>query len=270
MEMNDVRRSLENFYQDLNQIALPENAVHLVPPPEAAPAAREDAGALITVYTPQVEAEVFFHILRQVAGVMEKHHPHTVTEVAQILSALPAEPAAQTLLVTKAFIPGTNLLDMLRPDLPADTLGLLFNHTVKLFMRQYVAQVLPYCDLEQSQQGSCPVCGSRPGLAVLDKDTGKRYLYCGLCEIKWRFQRLGCPYCYSRESQFITVEGLEKYRLYVCEKCKGYLKTIDGKKAGDAEVNLFFEDINTIQLDLLAMREGYFNNPENNIPRKDF
>ncbi|WP_353681828.1 formate dehydrogenase accessory protein FdhE [Pelotomaculum sp. PtaB.Bin117] len=40
----------------------------------------------------------------------------------------------------------------------------------------------------------------------------KRYLYCGLCEVKWRFQRLGCPYCASLESQFLKVEGEDKYR----------------------------------------------------------
>jgi hypothetical protein len=28
-----------------------------------------------------------------------------------------------------------------------------------------------------------PVCGGRPHLAVLEKDTGKKFLYCALCEV---------------------------------------------------------------------------------------
>lgn len=276
MENNSMQQTLVKFYQELNEISLPENAVRVVPRPVSAPAAREDAGTgedtgtMLDRYTPQVKAADFFQVLRQVAAVIQKHHPHTSADIAQLISALPVAPAAQELLAAKAFTPGTDLMAELQPDLPADTFGLLFNHTVKLFMRQYAAEVLPHCDLEQWLQGRCPVCGSRPSFAVLDRETGKRYLYCGLCEIKWRFRRLGCPYCDSNESQFITVEGMEKYRLYICEECHGYIKTIDEKKTGLEDVNLFWEDINTIHLDLLAMREGYFNNPENNIIQKDF
>ena len=52
---------------------------------------------------------------------------------------------------------------------------------------------------------------------------------------------------------------MEKYRVYFCEKCHGYIKTVDEGKTGDGPLNLLWEDINTVQLDILAMREGYFN-----------
>jgi len=261
MENSFVQQMLVDFYLELNQVSIPDNAVTIISPAEdLINPAQENTTPLINSYPPRVNTADFFNVLHQVAGIIKNTHPTLVAEeTVQILSALPVEPADQEAFVAKAFVPGINLLTNLPQELPADTFGLLLNHTVKLFMREYVKKVLHLCDLEQWQKGNCPVCGSRPNFALLDKDSGKRYLYCGLCEIKWRFRRLGCPYCDSNESQFITVEGMEKYRVYFCDKCNGYIKTIDEKKAGDEEVNLFWEDINTIQLDLLAMSEGYFN-----------
>jgi len=271
VENTFVQQMLVNFYLELNQILLPENAVTIISPaPDLMNPGQENATPLINIYPPQVKATDFFYILHEVAGIIQKTHPNLVTEIAQIVSALPVEPKEQELFVSKAFIPGINLLTTLKEDLPADTLGLLLNHTVKLFIRQYAKKVVSLCDLEQWQKGNCPVCGGRPNFALLEKDSGKRYLYCGLCEIKWRFQRLGCPYCYNNESQFIAIEGMEKYRVYFCDECHGYIKTIDENKVGEEEVNLFWEDINTIHLDFLALSEGYCNKQENNIIQQDF
>jgi len=158
-----------------------------------------------------------------------------------------------------AFTPGADLISYLKTDLPPETFGFLLNHTVKPFMRQYACSLSSYFDPETWLQGCCPVCGGKPTLALLEKEYGGRYLYCGLCETKWRFHRLGCPYCIDDESHFFTVEGMEKYRVYYCEKCHGYIKTIDEKKISGDVIDLFWEDINTVQLDILAMREGYIN-----------
>jgi len=260
MENNLIQQMLTDFYKELDLISLPENAVTFTSAPSASlPALPENASPLINIYPPRVNAIVFFDILRQVAGVIKKTHPNTIPEIVQIESALPVDPAEQESFAAKAFIPGSNLLANFKQDLPADTFGLLLNHTIKLFMRQYVEKVLPHGDLEHWHQGNCPVCGGRPNFALIEKESGGRYLYCGFCEIKWRFRRLGCPFCNSNESQFITVDGMDKYRVYICEECRGYIKTVDEKKAGEEPVNLFLEDINTIGLDLLAVSKGYFN-----------
>lgn len=267
MENNFIQQMLVDFYRELDLISLPENAVTFTSAScESLNTLHKNASPLINIYPPHVETIDFFNILHQVAGVIKKTHPNTVTEIVQIESALPVEPVDQELFVAKAFIPGINLLANLQQDLSADTFGLLLNHTVKLFMRQYVEKVLPHGDLEHWHKGNCPVCGGRPNFALLEKESGGRYLYCGFCEIKWRFQRLGCPFCYSNESQFITVEGMDKYRVYICEECRGYIKTIDEKKAGEEVVNLFWEDIKTISLDLLAVSEGYFNKQPDQPP----
>lgn len=261
MESNFIENALTDFYRDLEQISLPENAITFtVSSSDLLRSAHdENTGPLINICPPQVKAADFFGILFQVSDIIKKNYPDRTTEIVQIESALPVSPAEQEALVANMFIPGINLLASLPQELPADTFGLLFNHTVKLFMRQYVEKALPFSDLEHWHKGICPICGGLPSFALLEKDNGARYLYCGFCEIKWRFQRLGCPFCYSSASQFITVEGMEKYRIYVCDDCHSYIKTIDEKRTGAKEVNLFLEDINTLHLDLLAMREGYFN-----------
>lgn len=260
MENNFVQESLSGFYQEIMQIVLPENAITLAAK-DLVPVASKQVEPFIKTRPPRVDTDVFFNVLYKVAEIIKKNHSDKAAEIIKIESVLPINPVEQKAFVTLVFTPGVNLLANLPQNLPADTLGLLLNHTVKMFMRQYVEKVLPYADLDNWYKGNCPVCGGSPSFALLRKEGGGRYLYCGLCEIKWRFQRLGCPFCSGHGSQFITLEGIEeieKYRIYLCEDCQGYIKTIDESKV-EEEVDLFWEDINTIDLDLLAISEGYFN-----------
>lgn len=258
-----IQQALNDFYSELSLISIPEDAVDItVPSPKTITNAQNETIPLINVCQPIVKPAEFLSVFKQVAEITKKHQPDLAEEIEQIEAALPAESDAQELFVSRAFIPGINLLAYLKQDVPPETFGFLLNHTVKPFMRQYGKLVGSFYDPEQWLKGSCPVCGSKPNMALLEKESGKRYLSCGLCETKWRFQRLGCPYCSNEQSEFFTVEGMEKYRVYFCKKCQGYIKTVDEKKTGDKEVNLFWEDINTVQLDILAMHEGYFNQPE--------
>ena len=259
MQNASIPQTLADFQKEFSQVKAPENAVTFNPPtPETIAIGEGKAIPLITICPPRINTGDFFDVLKQVAGVIKKYKPELVPEVAQIEAALPEGTAERDLFVSQVFNPEANLLDDLGQDLPSETFGFLINHAAKPFMIQYGQEVGKLYDLEQWLKGECPVCGGRPTMALLERDTGKRLLYCGVCEIKWRFQRLGCPYCGSSESQFFTVEGMEKYRIYFCNQCHGYIKTIDGERTS-AAMDLFWEDINTVQLDILAMREGYLN-----------
>lgn len=264
MKDPSLQEMLVSFHQEFLQISVKEDAVTFNKPGEAL-LKQEQAKAkpLVNLFPPRVKAEEFFATMQQVAGVIKNFMPDLAAEIEQIESALPVEPAEREEFTAKAFTPGADLLSYLKTELPPETFGFLLNHTVKPFMRQYAAKASNYFEPETWLKGTCPVCGGKPTMALLEKENGKRYLYCGLCEVKWRFQRLGCPYCTSYESNFFTVEGMEKYRVYYCKECHGYIKTIDESKAGGSMLNLFWEDINTVQLDVLAMREGYFNKQVN-------
>ncbi|MFX4261752.1 formate dehydrogenase accessory protein FdhE [Pelotomaculum propionicicum] len=260
MQNPSLQEMLVSFHQEFLQISVREDAVTFETPGETIlKQGREKSIPLVSICPPRVKAEDFFATMKQVAGVIKNFMPDLAADTEQIESALPVEPAGQEEFAARAFTPGVNLLTYLKSDVPPETFGFLLNHTVKPFMRQYAVNASKYFDPETWLEGNCPVCGGKPTLALLEKEKGGRYLYCGLCEVKWRFHRLGCPYCASPESHFFTVEGMEKYRVYYCDKCHGYIKTIDGARAGDSKLNLFWEDINTVQLDILAMREGYFN-----------
>lgn len=258
-----MQQTLNDFYSELSLISITEDAVDIsVPSPETVNSAHREAIPLINICQPKVKPAEFFSVFKQVADITKKYQPDLTGEIEQIEAALPDEERAREIFAIRAFIPGVNLLSYLGQDIPPETFGFLVNHAVKPFMLQYMKKAAPLYDTEQWLSGNCPVCGSRPNIALLEKESGKRYLSCGLCEATWRFKRLGCPYCSDGQSEFFTVEGMDKYRVYFCRKCQGYIKTIDEKQIGDKEINLFWEDINTVQLDIVAMHEGYFNQTE--------
>jgi len=226
--------------------------------------AKEKEIPFINLCPPRVRPSDFFAVLNKVAGIVCKYKPELEDEISGFLAALPGETEAQELFVSQAFTPGVNLAEKIEGDIAPETLTFLLSHAVKPFMKEYGRIMSSYYEPEQWLKGTCPVCGGKPTFSLLNKDAGSRYLFCGLCEVKWRFRRLGCPYCGHNESKFFTVEGLEKYRVYFCDKCHGYIKTIDEKKLSESylahnALDLFWEDINTVQLDFLAMQEGYFN-----------
>ncbi len=109
-------------------------------------------------------------------------------------------------------------------------------------------------------QGYCPICGKEPKIGeIRDDEEGKRYLFCHQCGYKWYFHRIKCPFCGNEEQHslaYFEVEGEERYRVDVCNKCRRYIKTVELPKSSE-EPNLDVEDIATLHLDLIACDEGY-------------
>jgi len=262
MTDNTVQQMLIDFNKEFTQIVLPEDAVKLVRPQTGLlKSLREKAVELIKVCPPQVETDAFFVVLKEVAGIIVKHKPNLEGDINKILNALPDSVEAREHFVMRAFTPGTDLLEGFTEAVSPETLAFILSYVLKPFMKQYARKVSAFYEPEQWLKGACPVCGGKPTLALLEKEDGKRYLYCGLCEVKWRFQRMGCPYCSNNASQFFTVEGMDQYRVYYCDSCHGYIKTVNEAMVNSSNLDLFWEDINTVHLDLLAMQEGYVNQP---------
>ena len=76
-------------------------------------------------------------------------------------------------------------------------------------------------------RGYCPICG---GWLLLAERRGielAQYLRCAACGSGWRSQRLFCPYCANEDYQTLrtlTIDGEQRFRVAVCERCKRYLK----------------------------------------------
>jgi len=262
MTNNSVQQMLVDFNKELKEIVLPDDAVEFVRPHTGLiNSLKENGVPLVKACSPQVKTDAFFNVFKEVADIVIKHKPDLEGDINKILNALPVAAEARELFIRQVFTPGKNLQECFKEELSPETLGFILIHVVKPFMKQYARKASAFIDSEQWLKGTCPVCGGKPTLALLEKEEGKRYLYCGLCEVKWRFQRLGCPYCSSNNSQYFNVEGMEQYRVYYCDNCRGYIKTINEAMLGNSNLDLFWEDINTVHLDLLALQEGYINQP---------
>jgi len=108
-------------------------------------------------------------------------------------------------------------------------------------------------------EGYCPICGKEPKIGEIRGEEGKRYLFCHQCGFKWHFHRIKCPFCGNEEQHslaYFEVEGEERYRVDVCNKCRRYIKTVELPKSSE-EPNLDVEDIATLHLDMIAYAEGY-------------
>ena len=124
---------------------------------------------------------------------------------------------------------------------------------------EHVADILkPRIDQALWLQGYCPVCGAAPNLALLADDRGARHLVCSRCSTQWLYVRLKCPFCetvdHAKLKYYPSEDGV--YRLYVCDQCMRYLKTVDLRQAHRAVVPAV-ERLVTVAMDLGAQQNGY-------------
>ncbi|MFH2218233.1 MAG: formate dehydrogenase accessory protein FdhE [Pseudomonadota bacterium] len=112
-------------------------------------------------------------------------------------------------------------------------------------------------DNEAWEKGYCPICGSVPGLSVLEGE-GERFLFCGFCWHKWQVQRLYCPFCENKDSKtlhYFFSEEEKELRVNVCDSCKKYIKTIDARKT-ERIIYPPLEQVSTLHLDIQAREKG--------------
>ncbi len=106
----------------------------------------------------------------------------------------------------------------------------------------------------------CPICQSRPQLAVLrpEGEGGKRSLMCSLCLREWDFRRILCPYCGEEDHRKLPRFSAEEFphvHVDACDTCKRYLKTVDLTINGLAVP--LVDEIAAAPLDLWATEHGY-------------
>lgn len=92
-------------------------------------------------------------------------------------------------------------------------------------------------------QGYCPVCGTFPSIAYLDRPVhdeknaflagggGKKRLHCALCGTDWKFRRGACPACGAEGNgvmEFLREpKGALGERIDWCTRCKSYCPCVD-------------------------------------------
>lgn len=150
-------------------------------------------------------------------------------------------------------------------DLLAEEAGLdeslfqfVLNNTLHPFLRRYAAMLGPLVNPETWYRPYCPVCGGEPDFAALVKPHGARRLLCSRCDFEWPYRRSSCPFCGNdNPDQYLYVPSEDGvYRLYLCDRCRRYLKVIDLRELVE-EPPLPVERILTLPMDMAARREGY-------------
>ena len=124
------------------------------------------------------------------------------------------------------------------------------------YLRPVVVEFSRWRDEERWLNNYCPTCAAPPAMAQLvGTDPGRmRFLSCGCCRTRWRFQRTLCPFCDSDEQELLTlaIEGEKNLRIDYCKSCSGYLKTY----IGQGSENLYLADWTTVHLDVIARDNG--------------
>ncbi len=134
----------------------------------------------------------------------------------------------------------------------------LMNQTCRPFLRRLAQAVAPWIDLERWYQPYCPVCGGEPDFAVLRKPHGARWLLCSRCDFEWPYRRTSCPFCGCEDPEQYQYAPSEDnvYRLYLCDHCHRYLKTLDMREVLGERL-LPVERVLTLAMDIAAHEAGY-------------
>jgi FdhE protein len=108
--------------------------------------------------------------------------------------------------------------------------------------------------------GHCPTCGAWPTLSEIRGLDGGRHLRCRRCGGDWTTEWLLCPFCGERDhtqlSSLVPAGRLERDRVEVCDRCRGYLKTTT-TFAPIAPEQVVLQDLATVVLDVAAVERGY-------------
>jgi len=118
-------------------------------------------------------------------------------------------------------------------------------------------------------RATCPSCGGPPRFSRLERDEGRRFLWCDLCNVQWPFRRVTCPFCGNTDQTklgYLTVEvegegqgeGQDQHRIDVCEVCRCYLRAANERVLPEGQrVDFLVEDLAAMHLCLAAEGQGY-------------
>lgn len=142
---------------------------------------------------------------------------------------------------------------------PDAHIAFLICHALQPFLRRAAQASRTHLSAGAYRQwGQCPVCGGVPDFAVLEQESGGRLLFCSRCDSGWHYRRIGCPFCGTENPRSLAYFAGDNgaYRLYVCDECRGYVKTLDLRETIRPFV-LAVERILTAGMDLAATEAGY-------------
>jgi len=274
------RDEIESVLRDI-EAAQQEAARDFRPELSAASHGAAGGGPLLSPKSVRLDRGVFESLLRAILGVLGRWTGDAGSNEA--IGEVRLSEECPALLLADAVRGGGALHERAKShDIEGDVFALAVRYALRPFLEAYAnelrregrfdpeslgAGLAPgergeeiTCSEPQSPGGGgCPVCGAGPFIAEFDEEDGRKRLSCGLCGTKWRFPRLKCPFCGNEDQAklgYLEVEGLEGYRAYVCDVCRGYMKAVDRRVISPAP-SPELADAVTPELDEAALERGY-------------
>ena len=252
-ETHEELRSLINFYEAIYgaQAEAKAGLCDLIDiPPEPTRGERLKEGLLQQTFEQlHVDSMHFVRLVRQMSYIILESSPDW---------ELPSQHfrrRALTDIARRWFESGEPVVGI-GSEPPLTLVALSVRFALSCHLQKAAEILLPLIEQEEWQRNICPICGGKPGFAVLAREDGRRSLFCPRCHGLWSYKRTRCPCCHNDEGVVYYPSEDQVYRLYVCPKCKHYLKTIDLRQTGREPI-LPVERILTVGMDLAAQREGY-------------
>lgn len=202
----------------------------------------------------ELDLERFTPLFGQICQIAAHHRPELASEFARIKTVLVKEPSQLRTLVA-TYLQENRAQT---PDLKPELLTFVLVNALHPFLEAYVEALRPLIKEDLWRRGRCPACDGEPDFAYLARESGGRGLLCSRCDTQWVYKRLECPFCGNTKRESLAYYPSEdnRYRLYVCDECKRYLKAIDLREVGETPL-LPVERIVTIDMDLAARENGY-------------
>jgi len=229
---------------------------HLEMEPEAARSLLQQGIPLLQPEAMEVDWEVFAQLCDEICRIVSQHKPELGEEFERIRAFLGSYPDKGSLLID--YLRDRPLEGVEEKGLNDELLAFVLNNALHPFLRAYAEVLAPLVDDSLWYHGLCPVCGGQPDFALLEAESGARHLLCSRCDSQWLFRRLECPFCDAAEPDRLIYYPSEDevYRLYVCQVCNRYLKTIDLRQVA-RKVIPPVERIITVAMDVAAREAGY-------------
>lgn len=251
-----IARFQEQRLASLEEREAPSVALHLSPA-EAEEAVRSGSPLLVASALDVDVSELEGELHAVLADLLETNPetPPAIRALAMapvrlgdaLAAALRGDRAA---LESQAFLLG----------LPLEPLSALLELAVQPALWAAAAQAATLADLSKWSRGYCPVCGAWPLYGELVGPQRERHLRCGRCGTSWAWAVLLCPYCgeddHRRLGTLENAEERESVRVDVCERCRGYVKSVAAFTPVPAP-QVGAEDVATLHLDVAARERGY-------------
>lgn len=256
-------RALENWQ---NEEVIRLKQVYQPPHPDLHRSLEQNKHALLQQVNPGIDPVRFRDTYDRLLEWLQAARPHINAEIVRMINQAEQLDYEQIIMeYTKGH--GQYYKELAeQAEITEDLLFFTIDHALRPYVRVFAAsyqEELPEAEnLPWDFPADCPVCGAKAHICRLTEEEGHRLMFCDRCFSEWWIRYIFCPHCgHDRPGDigYITVENDHSaYKVYVCEKCKGYIKTYDEREGADS-TDLFIANIETIYLDMLAQEKGYTN-----------